>query len=42
MILRSGKNTNLHSKIILINFDEASKEWRKNKVSLKLGMFKYK
>tara|TARA_Y100001970_G_C13626820_1_gene552236 strand:- start:383 stop:511 length:129 start_codon:yes stop_codon:yes gene_type:complete len=42
MILRSGKNTLLHAKNVSINFDEASREWRKNKVSLKMGMFCYK
>lgn len=42
MILRSGKNTDLHLYHVLINFDEASRAWRENKVSLKMGMFRYK
>ena len=41
MILRSGKNTLFHSVNIRIDFDEASRAWRKNKVSRSCGMFVY-
>jgi len=30
-----------HQKAVCIDFDEASREWRKNKISLGGGMFKY-
>ena len=44
------ENTSLHSPIlpkydkyeVNIDFDEASKEWRKNKTHLGNGMYKYK
>tara|TARA_B100000519_G_scaffold132319_1_gene114271 strand:- start:76 stop:204 length:129 start_codon:yes stop_codon:yes gene_type:complete len=39
MILRSGRiigNDN-----VIIDFDEASREWKKNKQSIGLGMYRY-
>lgn len=40
MILRSGKRVGNDN--IPINFDEASKLWRKNKISIGNGLFQYK
>jgi hypothetical protein len=40
MILRSGKM--IGSDQVIINFDEASVQWRKNKIHLGEGIFKYK
>ena len=40
MILRSGKRVGGDN--ILIDFDEASREWRKNKTYLGVGLFRYK
>ena len=40
MILRSGRM--IGSDQISINFDEASIAWRKNKIHLGEGIFKYK
>jgi hypothetical protein len=42
MKLRNGKRYISEEYIVNINFDEASKEWRKNKVSHGEGMFSYK
>lgn len=44
MILRSGKRYNYPEKINYhnIDFDNASKEWRKNKIYMGEGIFKYK
>ena len=36
------KKTYSQPQDVSIDFDEASKEWRKNKISLGEGMFKYK
>lgn len=40
MILRSGRI--FGSDQVIINFDEASLSWRKNKIHLGEGIFKYK
>ena len=40
MILRSGKRIGCDN--LPINFNEASKLWRKNKISIGYGQFKYK
>ena len=40
MKLRNGKLIGEDS--VCIDFDEASREWRKNKVSTGWGMFRYK
>ena len=40
MILRSGKRIGRDN--LPIDFDEASKLWRKNKISIGYGQFKYK
>ena len=40
MILRSGKRVGNDN--ILIDFNEASREWRKNKVDLGYGKFRYR
>ena len=40
MILRSGRM--IGSDQVIINFDEASLEWRKNKIHLGGGIFCYK
>ena len=44
MLLRNGKQIGVNIKIydVDIDFDEASKEWRKNKISLGGGLFQYK
>lgn len=39
MILRNGKIIN---EFPIINFDESSKMWRRNKIYLGYGQFKYK
>ena len=39
MILRSGRMIG-HDNVI-IDFDEASREWKKNKQSMGLGMYRY-
>lgn len=40
MILRSGRM--IGSDQVIINFDDASLKWRKNKIHLGEGIFKYK
>ena len=40
MILRSGRRIGEDN--IPIDFENASKEWRKNKISIGEGQFKYK
>lgn len=40
MILRSGRMTG--NDMIIIDFDEASREWRKNKIYIGNGSFRYK
>ena len=40
MILRSGRM--IGSDQVIINFAEASLEWRKNKIHLGEGVFRYK
>ena len=40
MILRSGKMIGYDT--IVIDFDEASREWRKNKIYIGNGSFRYK
>jgi hypothetical protein len=40
MILRSGKMIGIDYPII--DFDEASRKWRENKIKLSEGCFKYK
>ena len=43
MKLRNGKLIGEYGEYSeCIDFDEASREWRKNKVSIGLGMFRYK
>ena len=39
MILRSGRITGDDN--VTIDFDEASREWKKNKQSIGLGMYRY-
>jgi len=39
MILRSGRM--IGSDQVIINFDDASLKWRKNKIHLGEGIFKY-
>tara|TARA_B100000579_G_scaffold98576_1_gene78198 strand:- start:4497 stop:4625 length:129 start_codon:yes stop_codon:yes gene_type:complete len=39
MILRSGRITG-HDNVI-IDFDEASREWRRNKIPIGCGRFRY-
>ena len=41
MILRNGKRINEDPIIIIIDFDYASKCWRKNKISHENGTFSY-
>jgi|MDTC01.2.fsa_nt_gb hypothetical protein len=40
MILRCGKRIGIDNQ--MIDFNKASKEWRKNKVYRGIGMFSYK
>ena len=40
MILRSGRM--IGNDTIVIDFDEASREWRKNKIYIGEGSFRYK
>ena len=40
MILRSGRL--IGEDTVIIDFDYASREWRKNKISIGQGSFKYK
>ena len=39
MILRSGRITGCDN--VIIDFDEASREWRKNKIPIGCGGFRY-
>ena len=39
MILRSGRMIGCDN--VIIDFDEASREWKKNKQSMGLGMYRY-
>tara|TARA_Y100000389_G_scaffold202353_1_gene247375 strand:+ start:395 stop:517 length:123 start_codon:yes stop_codon:yes gene_type:complete len=40
MILRSGRR--IGGDAVIIDFDYSSREWRKNKIAIGQGSFKYK
>ena len=42
MLLRSGFYYHIEEYIVMIDFDKASREWRKNKISVGNGCYVYK